>query len=216
MHINERGLFDEHITQIATQTPDKARTSPSSRRRPGHRQDQGDPHRSGEGDGKVWREQGQAVARSGNGKVRRWRWQGQAVARSADGNKQTKQAMATKFYRCRHCGNVIQKLVDSKVPVVCCGEKMEELIPNTVDASNEKHVPVVTFLDGCTLKVEVGSVPHPMTPEHHICFIYVETENGGQRFDLTDSPRAKVCTCKGRPIAVYEYCNLHGLWKTEL
>ena len=150
----------------------------------------------------------------GDGKV--WQWQGQAVARSADGNKQTKQAMATKFYRCRHCGNVIQKLVDSKVPVVCCGEKMEELIPNTVDASNEKHVPVVTFLDGCTLKVEVGSVPHPMTPEHHICFIYVETENGGQRFDLTDSPRAKVCTCKGRPIAVYEYCNLHGLWKTEL
>ena len=227
MHINERGLFDEHITQIATQTPDKARTR--------HGQA---PAQDGDldivkikathtdlavamaksGNDKVWRGrwrwQSLARARSGGGKVRRW--QGQAVARSADGNKQTKQAMATKFYRCRHCGNVIQKLVDSKVPVVCCGEKMEELIPNTVDASNEKHVPVVTFLDGCTLKVEVGSVPHPMTPEHHICFIYVETENGGQRFDLTDSPRAKVCTCKGRPIAVYEYCNLHGLWKTEL
>ena len=81
--------------------------------------------------------------------------------------------METKFYRCRHCGNVIIKVVDSKVPVVCCGEKMEELIPNTVDASNEKHVPKVTFLDGCSIKVEVGSVPHPMTPEHHICFIYV-------------------------------------------
>ena len=82
--------------------------------------------------------------------------------------------MATKFYRCRHCGNVIQKVVDSKVPVVCCGEKMEELIPNTVDASNEKHVPVVTRLNDCRIKVEVGSTAHPMTPEHHICFIYVE------------------------------------------
>ena len=63
--------------------------------------------------------------------------------------------MATKFYKCRHCGNVIQKHVDSKVPVVCCGEPMQELIPNTVDASNEKHVPVVTRLDDCRKKVEV-------------------------------------------------------------
>ena len=70
--------------------------------------------------------------------------------------------MATKFYRCRHCGNVIQKVVDSRVPVVCCGEKMEELIPGTVDASVEKHLPVVTFLDEKTLKVQVGSVAHPM------------------------------------------------------
>ena len=87
--------------------------------------------------------------------------------------------MTTKFYKCNHCGNVIEKVVDSKVPVVCCGEKMVELIPNTVDASNEKHVPVVTRLDDCRIKVEVGSVAHPMTPEHHIAFIYVETENGG-------------------------------------
>ena len=86
--------------------------------------------------------------------------------------------MATKFYRCRHCGNVIIKLVDSKVPVVCCGEQMQELIPNTVDASNEKHVPVVTRLDNCKLKIEVGSTLHPMTPEHHICFIYLETKRG--------------------------------------
>jgi superoxide reductase len=81
--------------------------------------------------------------------------------------------MATKFYKCNHCGNVVEKVVDSKVPVVCCGEKMQELIPNTVDASNEKHVPVVTRLDDCRIKVEVGSVAHPMTPEHHISFIYV-------------------------------------------
>ena len=84
-----------------------------------------------------------------------------------------------KFYKCRHCGNVIGKVVDSGVPVVCCGEKMEELVANTVDASAEKHVPVVTKIDDCTIKVEVGSVAHPMQPEHHISFIYVETENGG-------------------------------------
>ncbi|MBQ8225662.1 MAG: desulfoferrodoxin [Bacteroides sp.] len=124
--------------------------------------------------------------------------------------------MATKFYKCEHCGNVVVKVVDSGVPVVCCGEKMKELVANTVDASQEKHVPVVTRLDDCTLKVEVGSVPHPMTLEHHIAFIYVETENGGIRVDLTDKPEAVVCTCTGKPIAVYEYCNLHGLWKTEL
>ena len=121
-----------------------------------------------------------------------------------------------KFYKCRHCGNVIEKVVDSKVPVICCGEKMEELIPNTVDASQEKHVPVVTKLDDFTIKVEVGSVAHPMLPEHHIAFIYVETENGGIRINLKDKPEATICTCASKPIAVYEYCNLHGLWKTVL
>ncbi len=124
--------------------------------------------------------------------------------------------MATKFYRCRHCGNVIVKFVDSGVPVVCCGEQMEELSPNTVDASNEKHVPVVRQTEGGKLKVEVGSIPHPMTPEHHIVFIYVEMENGGIRIDLKDKPEAEICACNGKVTAVYEYCNLHGLWKTEV
>ena len=124
--------------------------------------------------------------------------------------------MAVKFYVCPHCGNVIQKVVDRKVPVVCCGQKMEELIPNTVDASNEKHVPVVTLMNENTIKVEVGSVAHPMLPEHHISFIYVETENGGIKVNLKDKPEAVICTCTGKPVAVYEYCNLHGLWKTEL
>jgi superoxide reductase len=124
--------------------------------------------------------------------------------------------MATKFYKCNHCGNVIIKTVDSGVPVVCCGEKMVELVPNTVDASQEKHVPVVTRVDDCRIKVEVGSVPHPMTEEHYIAFIYVETENGGVQISLKDKPEAVFCTCNDKPVAVYEYCNLHGLWKTEL
>ena len=124
--------------------------------------------------------------------------------------------MAAKFYRCRHCGNVIVKFVDSTVPVVCCGEKMEELTPNTSDGSGEKHVPFVTRLNDCRIKVQVGSVAHPMLPEHHISFIYVENDNGGIRIDLKDKPEAEICTCSGKPVAVYEYCNIHGLWKTEL
>ena len=124
--------------------------------------------------------------------------------------------MATKFYICNACGNVIEKLVDSSVPVMCCGDDMEELIPNTVDASKEKHVPVVTKLDEWTVKVEVGSVAHPMLPEHHISFIYVGTEGGGIRVNLSDKPEAIVNTYPHKATAVYEYCNLHGLWKTEL
>ena len=124
--------------------------------------------------------------------------------------------MSTRFFKCNHCGNVIEKVVDKGVPVVCCGERMQELIPNTVDASGEKHVPVVTQLDENTIKVEVGSVAHPMLEEHHIAFIYVETERGGIRVNLTDKPEAVVYLGDERPIAVYEYCNLHGLWKTEL
>lgn len=124
--------------------------------------------------------------------------------------------MATKFYKCNHCGNVIEKIVDSNVPVKCCGENMQELVANTVDASAEKHVPVVTRIDENTLKIEVGSAAHPMLPEHHIAFIYIETENGGTRINLSDKPEAIYHTCNGNPIAVYEYCNLHGLWKTDI
>lgn len=124
--------------------------------------------------------------------------------------------MAVKFYKCRHCGNVIEKLVDSKVKVVCCGEEMEELVPNTVDASGEKHVPVVSCLEECKMKVTVGSVPHPMEDAHHIVFIYVEMENGGMRVNLKDKPEALFCVKNGKPVAVYEYCNLHGLWKTDV
>lgn len=124
--------------------------------------------------------------------------------------------MATKFYRCANCGNVVQKVVDRRVPVFCCGKRMEELVPGTVEASVEKHLPVVTWIDEKTIKVEVGSVAHPMLEEHHISFIYVETENGGIRVDLKDKPEAVIALGDDKPVAVYEYCNLHGLWKTEL
>ncbi len=124
--------------------------------------------------------------------------------------------MAIKSDNCRHCGNVIVKLVDSRVNVVCCGEQMQELVPNTVDASNEKHVPVVKWIDEFTIQVKVGSEPHPMLPEHHIAFVYVETEHGGVHVNLKDKPEAVISPGDEKPVAVYEYCNLHGLWKTEL
>ncbi|MBP3382498.1 MAG: desulfoferrodoxin [Tidjanibacter sp.] len=122
-----------------------------------------------------------------------------------------------KFYKCNKCGNVVLAAVDSGVVPFCCGEKMEELVANTVDASTEKHVPVVEKIDDCKLRIQVGSVEHPMLPEHHISFIYVEFASGGGRLiNLKDKPSAEVCVCGEKVVAVYEYCNLHGLWKTEL
>lgn len=79
-----------------------------------------------------------------------------------------------------------------------------------------KHLPVVTLLGDGRIRVDVGSVPHPMTDEHHIAFIYIETENGGIRVDLKDQPSAEIFIGDSKPMAVYEYCNLHGLWKAEL
>jgi superoxide reductase len=123
--------------------------------------------------------------------------------------------MELKFYRCPHCGNVIVKAVDSGVKVVCCGEPMEELVALTQEELREKHLPVVTWKDEHTLHVEVGSTLHPMLPAHHIAFICVEFESGYRLVNLTDTPVADVCVCGDTPKAVYEYCNLHGLWKTE-
>ena len=103
--------------------------------------------------------------------------------------------MATKFYKCNHCGNVVVKVVDSKVPVVCCGEKMQELVPNTVDASNEKHVPVVTRLDDCRIKVEVGSVAHPMVEEHHIVWVHLLHLCGNRKRRYPSEPERQTGSC---------------------
>ena len=125
--------------------------------------------------------------------------------------------MNAKFYICRHCGNLIGMVHDSGVPVVCCGEKMEALIPNTVEASGEKHLPFVTVEAG-VINVNVGSVDHPMIPEHFIEWVYVQTENGGQRKAPKpgDAPNISFCLGDDKAVAVYAYCNLHGLWMTEV
>ena len=123
----------------------------------------------------------------------------------------------TKFYICEKCGNIIQKIEDSGVNVVCCGQKMTYLEPGTVEASREKHIPVVT-VDGNTVKVIVGSVLHPMADEHHIAWVYLETDKGGQmkHLDVNASPEITFAIGDEKPTAVYAYCNLHGLWKSDI
>ena len=123
----------------------------------------------------------------------------------------------TKFYICNHCGNVVEKVSDRGVPVVCCGEKMEELVPNTVEASGEKHIPAVTLGDGF-VEVNVGSVDHPMADVHWIQWVQLVTDKGSYRKALNpgEAPKVYFLLAGEKPLAVYAYCNLHGLWKTEL
>ena len=122
-----------------------------------------------------------------------------------------------RFFLCETCKNLVSLIEDQSVPLVCCGSKMTELVANTQDASTEKHVPVVT-VSGSEIHVAVGSVPHPMVEAHHISFVYVKTERGGQRksLEVGEEPKASFCFIDDKPLEVYEYCNLHGLWKTEV
>jgi len=122
-----------------------------------------------------------------------------------------------RFFICKHCGNMIGALVNKGGPLSCCGEKMTELVPNTVEASTEKHLPVVT-VSGSNVSVAVGSAAHPMEEAHHIEFVYIETERGGQRKQLKvgEKPAVEFSLKDDKPVAVFAYCNLHGLWRTEV
>ena len=123
-----------------------------------------------------------------------------------------------KFFICKHCGNIVGMIHSSGAPLTCCGDKMTELVPNTVDAAVEKHVPVVE-VEGNTMSVTVGSVEHPMTQQHHIAWIYLMTENGGQRkcLEVGKKPHAVFAlTDDEKPVAAFAYCNLHGLWKADI
>ena len=123
--------------------------------------------------------------------------------------------MEQKFYICEHCGNIVAEVKSSGVPVMCCGEKMKEIIPGTTDAAVEKHVPVYRT-EGNKVYVTVGEVEHPMLPEHYIEWISLQTKSGNQRKCLKpgDKPKACFALCEGDEVeAVYAYCNLHSLWK---
>lgn len=125
--------------------------------------------------------------------------------------------MELKFYECPICGNIIAKVFDSGVNVVCCGKEMKELDASTTDEAFEKHVPVYT-VEGNTIHVKIGSVEHPMTEEHYIEWIALQTTQGNQRKCLKpgDSPEVCFCICEGDKVeAIYAYCNVHGLWRTE-
>ena len=122
-----------------------------------------------------------------------------------------------KFFRCDHCGNFVGVINDAGVTMMCCGQKMTEVVAGTTDAAVEKHVPVVT-VDGNIVKAVVGSVEHPMIEEHYIEWIALETEKGVQRKTIKagDAPAAEFAlTADDKVVAAYAYCNLHGLWKSE-
>ena len=119
------------------------------------------------------------------------------------------------IYKCGKCGNIAQVLHAEQPPLICCGESMSQIVANTVDAAKEKHVPVVEKIEGGYL-VKVGSVAHPMTPEHWIAWIELVSEDGTliQRkfLDPSDTPEATFYT-KADKVTAREYCNLHGRWE---
>ncbi len=122
-----------------------------------------------------------------------------------------------RFFICEHCGNLIGMIHDAGVPMMCCGQKMTKLEPGTVDAAREKHIPMVA-VEGDTVKVVVGEVAHPMTEEHSITWVYLQTDRGGQRKSLAPGaePVVTFALADEKPVAVYAYCNLHGLWMAEI
>ena len=123
--------------------------------------------------------------------------------------------MQEKIYLCNHFKNMVSMINDSGVSLICCGEKMMEVIPGTFDASVEKHVPVYRIEENKVI-VNVGSVVHPMSEEHYIEWISLVTNNGVQRKYLNPGKDPEVCFSildDEEVKEVYAYCNLHGLWK---
>ena len=123
----------------------------------------------------------------------------------------------TKFYICTTCRNTVEMIYDTDIKLFCCGEEMQELAANTVEASGEKHIPAVKVGEG-SVEVNVGSVNHPMEEVHWIEWVQLVTDKGSYRRWLNpgEAPNVRFLLGEERPVAVYAYCNLHGLWKTEL
>ena len=122
-----------------------------------------------------------------------------------------------KFLRCELCGKIVAVVKDSACPTKCCGQAMEEMVPNTQDGAHEKHIPVFE-IEGNVVHVKVGSVEHPMLENHYIEWIMLQTNLGNQRKMLKpgDKPEASFALLPGEKVeAVLEHCNLHGLYKAE-
>lgn len=119
------------------------------------------------------------------------------------------------FFKCEKCGNIVQLLWDGGGELVCCGQPMTKLVPDSVEASHEKHIPVCEK-NGNTLKVQVGEQLHPMTPDHWIQWVAVEEPNFTQSYFLYpgDEPIVEF-EVKGDDYKVYAYCNIHGLWVND-
>ena len=125
--------------------------------------------------------------------------------------------MSIGFYICRECGTIVGAMEPIKAELVCNGHPMERLEAGSVDASKEKHVPAVT-VKGNRVEVQVGSVLHPSIPAHYIPWVYLETEKGGQRKAIKpgEEPKAVFELVDDKPLRVYAYCNLHGLWFADI
>ena len=125
--------------------------------------------------------------------------------------------MNVKFYRCKICGKIVAMVNETAVPTICCGQEMYELLQNTTEGAFEKHIPVVNY-DGERVRVSVGNILHPMTKEHNIPWIYLQTDRGGQRkcLEVGKAPVVTFALSDEEPVAAYAYCNLHGLWKAEI
>ncbi len=122
---------------------------------------------------------------------------------------------AYKIFKCEKCGNIVELLHEGPGQLVCCGEPMKQFTENTVDASKEKHVPVIEKVEG-GYKVTVGGVLHPMEEKHYIEWIELIADDKVYRRFLSpgQSPEAFFCI-EAKKVIAREYCNLHGLWKAE-
>jgi superoxide reductase len=127
--------------------------------------------------------------------------------------KEEKMAERLEVYKCGICGNIVEVLHGGAGELVCCGQAMNQLVENTVDAAKEKHVPVVEKVDG-GVKVKVGEVAHPMEEKHWIEWVEVVVDGKAYRQFLNpgEAPEATF-NVEGGPVTAREYCNLHGLWK---
>ncbi len=118
------------------------------------------------------------------------------------------------IYKCEICGNMVEMIHEGKGQLVCCGKPMVLMEENSVDASQEKHVPVIEKIDG-GYKVKVGSAPHPMEEKHYIEWIELIEGDTSQRIFLSpgQEPEASFCS-NANEVTARAYCNLHGLWRS--
>lgn len=122
-----------------------------------------------------------------------------------------------KFLKCNKCDTILGVVNSENHNINCCGEQIKELVANTQEASLEKHIPVVEVREN-VVSVVVGSVLHPMSVEHHIAWVAIETEEGFQRKQLNVIGEPTITfalTANDKLKSVYAYCNLHGLWKVD-
>ena len=117
-----------------------------------------------------------------------------------------------KFYVCKYCGKLIRVLNSNNTKTICCGEEMKELVANSVDASVEKHTPVVEIVED-ELLIKVGSIFHPMTKDQYIQWIIVNNDVSCYEVELSPEQDPVVRIPLLRNATVFAYCNLHSLWK---